>query len=146
MIDSVEVNDRLRRIIRSYRTNPARWGTPRGLTQAQAAARAGISEVWWRSVELAYGSARFVSPQRLAAMCTAVEIESFVLRGLGYMDVADLMDGIDNSGWDDEERTKAHILATPGLNEEEKDVLLQALKAARAIRTEPMGQDGWQRR
>jgi hypothetical protein len=145
MIDSLEVSDRLRRILRSYRTSPTLWaGKPRGITQAAAAKLAGISEVWWRQVELGYGPGQYVTPNTLVAMCNAVRIESFVLRGLGYLEVADMMEGVTAGGHDG--HTESHIRATPGLSDEEIDVLLQALKAARAMRnTEPLGRDGWRR-
>jgi transcriptional regulator with XRE-family HTH domain len=148
MSPPVELGSDLRNLIRRFRRDPDRWGTKRGLSQAQAAAKIGISQVWWRQIENGYTPS--ASATTLADMCFMLGIETALIRALGYVDVAEAMDAIvmaRHSALVEHARPRdpeAHIMATPGLDDEEIDVLIQTLRVMR--RTEPLGPDVWHRR
>lgn len=146
----VEPGTDLRALIRAGRKDPSRWGKPRGLSQAEAAAKVGISQVWWRQIETGYTPT--AAADTLAAMCDMLDIDQRLIRGLGYPDVADAMDAIEirrsNSipaRMVDAGSAEDHIRSTPGLDKREADTLVNVLRAMRG-REEPFGKDMWRAR
>lgn len=144
----------LRRVIKSARKDSARWGKRGGLTQVEAADKAGISQAWWRQIETGYTDK--ADPSTIGDMCEMLSISSAQVRGLGEWVVADAMEGIemvrtdtipdrviDNSA--SQRETEDHIRATPGLAKKEADALIELLRMSRG-REEPLGADIWHRR
>lgn len=151
---SVELGSDLRNLIRRYRTDRERWGKPHGLSQREAALRIGKSQVWWRQIETGYvPTAPAVT---LADMCDMLGIDTELIRALAYVDVADAMDAIamarsneipDHLVDDPMSPVRDpfdHIKATPGVSEQEVELLLDTLRQLRG-RVEPLGRDIWRR-
>lgn len=86
---SIEIGEDLRRILRTARTAPDRWGTESGLTQDQAAHRAGVSAVLYRNLENGYTKSTKVAT--LARICESLGIDPDFLDILGYLDVAETL-------------------------------------------------------
>jgi transcriptional regulator with XRE-family HTH domain len=144
---------RLRDVIKSARKDPQRWGKRGGLTQTEAAAKVGISHVWWRQIETGYTDK--ANPYTIGDMCTMLGISIAQVRSLGEKTVADAMEGVDMVRTNTipnhiineratQEQTEAHIRATPGLSEKEAEGLIELIRMSRG-REEPLGRDIWQR-
>lgn len=84
---SVEIGEGLRRILLTARTTPGRWGTPKGLTQDQAAHGAGISAVLYRNLENGYTSTTKVPT--LVNICEFLGVDPDFLDMQGYRQVAE---------------------------------------------------------
>jgi transcriptional regulator with XRE-family HTH domain len=84
---SIEIGEDLRRILRTARTAPERWGTEKGLTQDQAARGAGISPVLYRNLENGY----YISTKvpTLVGICEFLGIDPDFLERQGYQAVAE---------------------------------------------------------
>lgn len=144
----------LRALIVSARKDPGRWpGFPKGLTQAQLAQRAGISQVYLRQIENAHGSAATsVSASTLAALCAECSVDPVLIRALGFADVADQMDAammlktneIPDEVINDAPGTEEYLRATPGLTPEQAELLVDVVR--QLGRTEPLGTEIWTRR
>lgn len=83
---SVTINDDLRIVLRVVRTSPERWGRPKGLTQDQAADRAGVSKVLYRNLENGYTPSTKIST--LVDICESLGVDPDVLTTFGYEEVA----------------------------------------------------------
>lgn len=143
----LEIDSDLRSIILRYRRDPGRWpGHPKGLTQAEAARRAHISTAWWRQIENGYTDSASVVV--VADMCNVLGIEEWIVRDLGYMQIADAMNALaasvdavipdhmldlhaKPSPRSPAASPEAHIKATPGLDDTQIDLLLQLLEQIR---------------
>lgn len=86
---SIEIGEDLRRILRTARTTPERWGTENGLTQDQVAHGVGVSSVLYRNLENGYTRSTKVST--LAQICEFLGIPPDDLAELGYLDVAEML-------------------------------------------------------
>jgi transcriptional regulator with XRE-family HTH domain len=84
---SVEIGADLRRILLTARTTPGRWGTPKGLTQDQAAHGSGVSAVLYRNLENGY-TIRAKAPT-LVNICEFLGIDPEFLDMRGYHQVAE---------------------------------------------------------
>lgn len=84
---SVEIGADLRRILLTARTNPERWGRPKGITQDQAAHGAGISAVLYRNLENGYTTTTKVPT--LVSICEYLAIPPEDLDQFGYKSVAE---------------------------------------------------------
>ena len=84
---SVEIGADLRRILLTARTNPERWGRPKGITQDQAAHGAGISAVLYRNLENGYTTTTKVPT--LVSICEYLAIPPEFLEEFGYRSVAE---------------------------------------------------------
>lgn len=143
----LEIDSDLRSIILRYRRDPERWaGHPKGLTQAEAAKRAHISTAWWRQIETGYAPS--AGTVVLADMCNVLGVEEWIVRELGYVQIADAMNALalsvdavipDHMLDPNSKRPpakslaspEAHIRATPGLDDTQIDLLLQLLEQIR---------------
>ena len=148
-----DIGPQLRRLIIAARKDPKRWGKPRGLSQVELAKKAGTSQVWLRQIETGYAPS--ASAGTLGTICYVLEINPVIVRTMGYEDVADAIDAcimlrenaIPDHLIDRPERRKTaeeHIRKTPGITEEQKRLLVDALHAIR--RQEPLGRELWRRR
>lgn len=130
-----EVGADLRALIIRARRDPERWGKPRGLSQAELAARAGTSEVWLRQIET--GQASSASADTLGCICYELGIDSLILHALGYADVAGAIDAsvMLKESAIPEHLTEAvrvispeeHIRGTPGISARGKRRLVEVL-------------------
>lgn len=144
------IGDDLRAVIKRARTNPVRWNRPLGLRQEDLAAMTNVSTVWIRQIESGYKQKARAST--LGSICYALGIDADYLRHLGYPDVADVVaDCVDaaillgeNTPTQPQESAEDYIRDTPGLNDTEKQQLVDALRTIR--RQEPIGKDLWRRR
>lgn len=84
---SIEVGEDLRRILLTARTNPERWGRPKGITQDQAAHGAGISAVLYRNLENGYTTTTKVPT--LVSICEFLGIPPDFLEQFGYLAIAE---------------------------------------------------------
>jgi transcriptional regulator with XRE-family HTH domain len=133
--------DRLRALIRSARKDPERWNKPRGLTQRELALMIGLSQVWVRQIECGY--VQSAPAGTLASICYRLRIDVAYVRELGFTDVADAVDAmmmLDQVL----PTTEGHLRATPGLTDDQRELLVVAARALR--REEPLGGDIWRSR
>ena len=147
------IGDDLRAVIKRARTNPVRWGRPQGLRQEDLASMTNVSTIWIRQIESGYKQRARAST--IGNICYQLGIEAEYLRSLGhgYPDVADVVaDCVEAAILLGENATPDHpqaaqenyIRDTPGLTEDEKEQLVEALRVIR--REEPIGKDLWRRR
>ena len=147
-----EVRPDLRALIIRARKNPERWGKKKGLSQDEAARRAGTSQVWLRQIETGY--TRTAKADTLGSIAFTLGIPSRVIRALGYQDVADAIDAAElltelDPGermppYPQETEAETHLNLTPGLTDDEKQQLVDALRELRHL--EPLGQELWRRK
>lgn len=133
-----QVNDELRALLRRARKN--RWDGSPGMTQAELAARCGMSTVWVRQIE--NGTAAYPDTDTLGVMCYELGIDAIVLKVIGYSDVAGAVDAcimlkekaIPDHLIDARARMSAedHIRSIPGITPREGKLLVQALHAIRS--------------
>lgn len=140
-------------VIKRARTNPVRWGNPKGLRQEDLAKLAGgVSTVYLRQIESGYRHQ--ASASVLGNICYALGIDAEYLRKLpgGYDDVADVVaDCVAATillGEKSPERQppgadEDYIRKFPGLTDAEKEQLAEALRGIR--KQEPLGKDLWRR-
>jgi transcriptional regulator with XRE-family HTH domain len=147
-----EVRPDLRALIIRARKDPTRWGKKKGLSQDEAASKAGTSQVWLRQIETGY--TRTAKADTLGSISLALGVPSRVIRSLGYHDVADSMDAAELlTELSPEERmpvpaqedeAEQHLNVTPGLTDDEKQQLVAALRDIRHL--EPLGRDIWRKK
>lgn len=144
-----EVRPDLRALIIRARKDPDRWGKKKGLSQDEAATRAGTSQVWLRQIETGY--TRTAKADTLGNIAVALGIQSRIIRALGYSDVADAVDAAEllkelspEERMPDLMEAEQHLQTTPGLTIEEKRQLVEALRDLR--HSEPIGQELWRRK
>lgn len=144
------IGDDLRAVMKRARTNPVRWGRPLGLRQEDLAAMTNLSTVTIRQLESGYKKTAPAST--LGNICYALGMDARYLRDLGYPDVADVVaDCVEaaillgqNEASEPLGTAEIYLRDTPGLSDDEKDQLVEALRGLR--REEPLGKDLWRRR
>lgn len=116
-----------------------------GLSQRQAADKAGISTVWWRHIET--GHAETVPALTLARMAYAAGLPASRLRELGLSRVAELASELEEMPEDEqaegEHTAEEEWLAQGPFDDETKRSLLAHLRALKA--TDPLSR-GWPRK
>lgn len=144
----------LRSLIKRARRDPERWGKPRGLSQAELAAKVGMSQVWLRQIETGYTPT--AKADTLGNIMYVLDVSPDLLRTLGYGDVADAVDAnimlkenaipdhIINNMDRRYKIAETHIKEIPGITREEKEFLIDALHELRG--EEPLGHDMWRRK
>jgi transcriptional regulator with XRE-family HTH domain len=140
-----EVKPDLQDVLVRARTNPVRWGKPKGLTQQELAKRTGVSAVWIRAIE---AGRRPATPATLGNICFALGIEPRWLRDNGYSEVADVVADCESAAIllaENPDTAEDHLRVTPGLSEDQKEQLVVAFHEIRK-RSEPLGNDIWRRR
>lgn len=146
-----EIGADLRALIIKARKDPERWGKPRGLSQTELAAKAGISPVWLRQIETGYTPT--AKADTLGTIMYVLEVRPDLLRTLGYPDVAAsveaewmlhenaIPDHVINNTNRRAQETEEYLREAPGLTRKEREFLVQALRDLR--REEPLGKDMW---
>lgn len=140
-----EVRGDLQDVLYRARTNTVRWGKPKGLTQQELSEKTGVSAVWIRAIE---AGRRSPSVGTLGNLCFALGIDPHWLRGHGYTEVADVVaDCVSASTLleEDPDTDEDHLRRTPGLSEDQKVQLVEALHDIKK-RSEPLGNDIWRRK
>lgn len=141
----VEVRADLQDVLYRARTNPVRWGKPKGLTQQELHKKTGVSAVWIRAIE---SGRREPSVATLGNLCYALGIEPRWLRDNGYLEVADVVADCVSAAIlleEDPDTAEDHLRGTPGLSEDQKEQLVEAMHDIKK-RAEPLGNDIWRRR
>lgn len=133
-----QINDELRALLRRARKN--RWDDSPGMTQAELAARTGVSPIWIRQIET--GRTLYADADTLGVLCYELGIDAIVLKVIGYSDIASAIDAcvmlkekaIPDHLIDARARMSAedHIRSTPGITPHERKLLVQALHAIRS--------------
>lgn len=143
-----EIGPKLRALIIHARKDPSKWGKRKGLSQAELAAKAGTSQVWLRQIETGY--TQTAKADTLGNICYVLGIDPDMIRGVGYPEVADSMEASmmlqehtlpEHS---DHESAERYVRGTPGLTDDQKALLVDALRMIR--QQEPLGQDLWRAR
>lgn len=129
MTTAYELDEDLRTVIRQARRDPARWGSPKGLSQAEAAARAGISEVWARAIEKHdHAGAKL---ETIANLCDVLQISPKTARDLNHpllaVAIQELVDARKPK------TAEAWIRETPQLDRQEVDLMLEALREVKRL-------------
>lgn len=140
-----EVRADLQDVLYRARTNPVRWGKPKGLTQQELSEKTGVSAVWIRAIE---AGRRDPSTATLGNLCYALGIEPRWLRDNGYPEVADVVADCVSAAIlldEDPDTAEDHLRETPGLSEDQKEQLVEAFHDIKK-RSEPLGHDIWRRR
>lgn len=127
------ITSELRALIRTARRHE-------GLSRAELAMKAGVSEIRLRQIENGYASS--ARPDTLGALCYAAGIEPMLLRVRKYVDVAEAVEAsimlqenaipdhlIDSH--DDAATAEAYLRSTPGTTRREQDLLVAALHQSR---------------
>jgi transcriptional regulator with XRE-family HTH domain len=107
------------------------WRRRSGLTQAEAASRAGIDPSWWKKLE--NGSRVRTQDETLALMLHAVGVTPGDLDGL-YPGIRERLQVLPT--WQPD-AAEAHILATPGTTTAEKEALVACLRKMRGPNLPP---------
>lgn len=134
-----KIREDLRALIAGARRDPLHWGKPGGLSQETVASRAGYSAIWLRQIES--GRAETASPELLGAICYALDIDSVLLRALGYGDVALAVDVCvmlrENEISDELINASGERCRVPPINARERKFLLKTLRAFREQEAQP---------
>jgi hypothetical protein len=135
-----EINDYLRSLLRAARRDPGRWkGRPRGLSQPELAGRIpGVTAIWLRQIETGTGSGTSADADTLGRICYELEIDSDLLRGIGYPDVAAAVDAyvmlkenaipdhlLDNPP---SRSAEEYLKGTPGMTAKKRKLLIEAFR------------------
>lgn len=140
-----EVKADLQDVLVRARTNPVRWGKPKGLTQQELAVKTGVSAVWIRAIE---AGRRPATPATLGNICFALGIEPRWLQEHGYAEVADVVADCVSAALlleENPDTADEHLRRTPGLSEDQREQLVDFHHEIKK-RAEPLGNDIWRRR
>lgn len=149
-----EIGSELRALIIRARKDPSRWtGKRKGLSQQELAdlvtrtTGVTLSQVWLRQIETGY--TQTAKADTLANILATLRIDPLLVRKIGYGDVADSMEATIMLASNViparlAATTEQYLMETPGLTEDEKDMLVEALHEIR--REEPIGRDLWRRK
>ena len=123
--EMIAPDDRLRALIRMYRKERA------GLSQREAAERAGLSAVWWRQIE--GGIQPNVQAGTLARMCYAIDIPPLQVSRVGYDHLAELISEryAAFGGQEYADPAERHLWLTPETSDTERRALIAYLRTLR---------------